>query len=139
MKVGDRVKIDDFSEAHGDLGTVYRIQSNGIIAIVLDENEADDVQSETLWVVMSEDDLMPLRTIVGNNKNLVVTYDHSENVANKVLDYLIENYYLKHESFCGESIQQCDNTILDAPAVLSGIADKIIKFHVDYKEDDLCL
>jgi hypothetical protein len=37
VKIGDRVKIVDGSEAHGDIGIVEFIQDNGIILIELDD------------------------------------------------------------------------------------------------------
>lgn len=35
-KVGDRVTIEDCSEAQGDKGTILYIQSNGVILVELD-------------------------------------------------------------------------------------------------------
>ena len=48
FKVGDRVRINDSSEAHGDLGVVCSIQ-NGIISVLLD--------SGCVWPVLRELDL----------------------------------------------------------------------------------
>ena len=36
FKDGDHVRIKDDSEAHGDLGTVWHTQPNGIILVILD-------------------------------------------------------------------------------------------------------
>lgn len=52
MKKGDRVYIADFSDAHGDAGTIYDIQDDGLIIVDL---------GECLWPVFSERDL---RTVV---------------------------------------------------------------------------
>ena len=43
-------------------------------------------------------------------------------------------YFTEHQAFDGESINQRDNPIIDAPNVMSDIADDIIKFVVEYKE-----
>jgi hypothetical protein len=36
-KVGDACVICDYSEAHGDKGVIYFVQTNGIILVELDE------------------------------------------------------------------------------------------------------
>ena len=50
MKIGDRVKINDYSEAQGDEGVVYYIQANGIILVELDGEG-------TLWPIWREKEL----------------------------------------------------------------------------------
>ena len=50
FKEGDRVIINDFSEAHGDKGVIWRIENNGIILVELDEEGC-------IWPVFSEDEL----------------------------------------------------------------------------------
>jgi len=55
MKEGDRVIIQDFSDAHGDNGTVWAIQDNGIILVELDTS----YDCSVLWPVTSEKELIP--------------------------------------------------------------------------------
>ena len=57
MKVGDKVTITDYSEAHGCKGTVNTIQRNGIILVELDEDIDDGIEPGTIWIVLSESDI----------------------------------------------------------------------------------
>jgi hypothetical protein len=67
-------------------------------------------------------------------KDYMVEYEDIPEMHKKVFDAVL-NYFKKHHAFHGEVIMQCDNTIIDAPNVLSNIADNIMKFKVTYKED----
>ncbi len=66
--------------------------------------------------------------------DVIVEYDDSDSVKQAVFDRVLE-YFKEFESFHGESICQRDDTIIDAPYVLSDIADDILKFKVTYKDD----
>jgi len=66
------------------------------------------------------------------NDEYIVEYDDSEEVKSRVFDRLME-YFKEQESFCSEQIQQCDSSSIEAPIVLSDIADDIIKFEVEWK------
>ena len=48
MKEGDKVRIKDSSQAHGDIGIIDCIQSNGIIFVELEE---------CTWICGGEDEL----------------------------------------------------------------------------------
>jgi hypothetical protein len=50
MKVGDHVRIIDFSEAHGDLGVIDFIQDNGIILVELTEYG-------TIWPILEDSEI----------------------------------------------------------------------------------
>ena len=50
FKEGDRVIINDFSEAQGDKGKVWKVENNGIILVELDEEGY-------LWPVFSQNEL----------------------------------------------------------------------------------
>lgn len=65
-------------------------------------------------------------------KDFVVKFDDSKEVKDKVFEYLLNKFYLKYESFSGESIHQTDDPQIYAPEVLADIADKIIKFDVEW-------
>ncbi len=52
MQVGDKVLIQDFSEAHGDTGTIFAIQKNGIILVELDENQEKGIEPGTVWPIL---------------------------------------------------------------------------------------
>lgn len=55
-------------------------------------------------------------------------YIDSPEVRDKVFERVMA-YFKKHEAFCGESISQSDEPIIDAPLVMEDIADNIIKFN----------
>ena len=61
-----------------------------------------------------------------NNYGYVYTYELTESDKDLISDKLIE-YYTKN-CLTGESIMQDDDSIIEAPEVLSEIADEIIKF-----------
>ena len=48
-KKGDRVIIHDSSEAHGDHGYIYHIQTNGVILVHADEGY--------IWPLLTSDEL----------------------------------------------------------------------------------
>lgn len=62
-----------------------------------------------------------------------VTYNDDDATKQAVFDRVMA-YFTEHQAFDGESINQRDNPIIDAPNVMSDIADDIIKFVVEYKE-----
>ena len=66
-------------------------------------------------------------------KNYTVKFSDNEGVKDKVFKRLIA-FYLHHEAFSGEQIQQSDEPVIDAPTLLSEIADDIIKFDVEYTD-----
>lgn len=66
--------------------------------------------------------------------DVVVTYKDDEATKQAVFDRVMA-YFLEHEMFHGEGIHQCDATIIDAPSVLSDIADDILCFKIDYKDE----
>lgn len=61
--------------------------------------------------------------------DLVAKYRDDEAAKQAVFDRVI-TYFREHECFHGESIHQSDNPIIDAPNVMSDIADNILKFDV---------
>ncbi len=62
-----------------------------------------------------------------------VSYADTEAVRIAAFQKLIE-FFVKHESFSGESICQDDNCQIEAPGLLGEIADQI-GFEVDWLED----
>lgn len=64
----------------------------------------------------------------------IVTFEYTPEMHKAVFDTVLE-YYKKHHSFHGEVIGQSDNCIIDAPDVLANIADTVIKFKVQYKDN----
>ena len=72
-----------------------------------------------------------MRTVV--TKSRVVKFKDNEEIKAKVFSRLIA-FYFHHEAFSGEQIQQSDEPVIDAPTLLSEIADDIIKFDVEYTE-----
>lgn len=64
----------------------------------------------------------------------VVEFDDSQNIKDAVFEELIK-FYKRNESFNGESVQQNDDCIINAPEVLGDIADRIIKFQFNWKEE----
>ena len=57
IQEGDKVKIIDGSEAHGDTGIVWFIQSDGIIIVELDANEEKGIVEGTCWPILEENEL----------------------------------------------------------------------------------
>lgn len=62
-------------------------------------------------------------------EDMIIKFDASQEIKDKVFSRLIE-FYLEHESFSGESIQQSDRPLIDAQYVLSDLADGVICFDV---------
>lgn len=63
-----------------------------------------------------------------------LSYQDSEKVRDAVYQAVLD-WFVKHESFSGESIMQMDDPIIDAPVLLSNIADNIMDFEVDWKDE----
>ena len=66
-----------------------------------------------------------MKTIITDDYE--ITYDDSPEMAKAVFDKLIE-WYIDTELFSGESICQSDTGNIEAPMILSDIADDVIKF-----------
>lgn len=63
---------------------------------------------------------------IGSN---IYRINYSQDVAQKILDKIIEwmehpDHYASHS---GEGIMQSDNTVIDAPELISDIVDDILK------------
>ncbi len=63
-----------------------------------------------------------------------VKFDLTEQVKDAVFKRVMD-YFITHKSFFGESIHQRDDTIIDAPTVMSDICDNILKFEVTYNDE----
>ncbi len=63
-----------------------------------------------------------------------LTYSDNLEVQKAVFDKLI-SWYMEYELFSGESIMQNDDGQIYAPVLLSDIADDIIKFDANWKDD----
>lgn len=64
----------------------------------------------------------------------VVQYKDDKQTRDAVFNAVLE-FFFKHKSFSGESIMQMDNPQIDAPVVLSEIADNIMGFEWEYDWD----
>jgi hypothetical protein len=73
--------------------------------------------------------MMEFRTSWGSK----VCVPDDQETKDKVYAALMD-WYKKHESFCGESLQQSDAPQLDAICILSDIADDILCFQVGPEE-----
>lgn len=73
------------------------------------------------------------RDCIHVNGEYSVKWSCGQDVKDQIYDRVMA-YFLKHESFHGESIHQMDEPIIDAPSVMSDIADNILKFEVTYKD-----
>jgi hypothetical protein len=67
-------------------------------------------------------------------KDCIIQFEDSEALRDLVFYKLIE-WYTKHQLFSGESIMQSDRGIIESPVLLSDIADYVIKFDVQWKDD----
>lgn len=65
-------------------------------------------------------------------KDSIITFNADEATKQAVFDRVLA-YYVAHDQFFGEGIHQCDETIIDAPNVMSDIADNVLKFQVEWK------
>lgn len=63
----------------------------------------------------------------------IVTYNDTQEIRDAVFERVMK-YFIEHEAFFGESIHQSDDPIIDAPNVMSDIADDIIKFKFHSEE-----
>lgn len=66
--------------------------------------------------------------------NYTVEYEDTDDLRRQVFEAVLD-FYIQLEAFHGEVIQQSDNCIIEAPSVLSGIADDLFKFKVQYPSD----
>lgn len=74
-------------------------------------------------------------SIVGMTVDLGgATYYDSPTLHKAVFDYLMTEYFIKHNLFCGESVMQTDKGIEGAVEVLADIADEVIQFNM--KDDE---
>jgi len=67
-------------------------------------------------------------------EDFIVTFDDSDKTKEEVFEAVVK-FFKDNESFNGESVMQCDEPIINAPYAFADIADSIIKFKVEYKED----
>lgn len=72
-------------------------------------------------------------TVKIDTEELTIEYDDTLSIRNKVYHKVME-FFIKHESFNGESIMQCDEPQMDAAKFFADIADNIMKFKVSCKE-----
>jgi hypothetical protein len=62
----------------------------------------------------------------------IISYEITDDQKDKIIERLI-NYYSTH-LYYGEGIHQDDDSIIDAPYVLSDICDDIIAFKTEDKD-----
>lgn len=65
--------------------------------------------------------------------DFVVEWEETQELKEKVYQAVLE-FFKEFETFCGESICQMDDTLIEAPHHLALIADKLFKFNVQWKE-----
>ena len=68
-------------------------------------------------------------------EDYTIEYSDTDETKSEVFNRLIE-FFIKHEAFNGEAIYQNDNPLLDAPELLSDIAENIIQFKHTWNEDE---
>lgn len=68
------------------------------------------------------------------NDERVVTFRVNAETKDAVFDRVMK-FFEEQDQFSGEGIHQSDNCLIEAPSVLSDIADNILKFNVNYKEE----
>lgn len=61
-----------------------------------------------------------------------VTWEDDEATRNAVFNRVLD-WYVKMESFNGESIMQCDEPQIEAAPLLAELADKFFKFKTEWK------
>lgn len=65
----------------------------------------------------------------------IITFDETEALKELVYNRVLK-FYMDTEAYCGESIMQLDNPQMEAPILLSDIADGLFKFNVEYIDDE---
>jgi len=68
-------------------------------------------------------------------RDMIITFEETEELKQAVYDRVLK-FYLDMEAFSGESIMQSDNPQMEAPILLSDIADGLFQFDVKYNDDD---
>lgn len=64
-----------------------------------------------------------------------ITYKDDQATRDAVFETLLE-WFIRHDSFNGESVVQCDESAMDAPNILGDIADNNFEFDIDYDPDE---
>lgn len=67
------------------------------------------------------------------DEDVIVTYDASPEAKERVFQIALKAFK-KLEHYHGESICQSDNTYVEAPGILTDIAEKGFKFKTKWKE-----
>ena len=73
------------------------------------------------------------RTLI-DDEDYKVEFDDTPELRDKVFEKVLQ-FFKDHDSYIGECIMQNDDPIINAPNYFAEIADDIIKFEVNYKED----
>lgn len=60
-------------------------------------------------------------------------FNDDQATKDKVFEAVVE-FFLKHEAFSGESVQQNDGPQIEAPELLADLVDDIIKFDVKWND-----
>jgi hypothetical protein len=71
--------------------------------------------------------------ITEENDEYTLLFNNDQQTKDLLYDAVME-FFCEHETYSGESICQSDSPQIDAPELLSKIAEKILKFEVKYKE-----
>lgn len=62
-----------------------------------------------------------------------VTYKVSDEIKEQILNRIIK-YCEETKTDCGEGLHQCDNSLIEAPSVLSDIIDNILEMETHENE-----
>lgn len=65
--------------------------------------------------------------------NYTLSFDNSQEAKERIFDMLLA-FFEEHEAYSGESICQSDSPQIEAPNLLSDIAEKGFKFKTVWKE-----
>lgn len=63
-------------------------------------------------------------------ENLKITFADDQNTKDAVFERVVK-FFLDHQSFCGDSVMQCDAPQIDAPEFLADLVDEVLKFEVE--------
>jgi hypothetical protein len=66
--------------------------------------------------------------------DLTIQYDDSPEAKERIYSLCLA-FFKEHEVFRGESIQQSDGPIIDAPNFLSKLAEEGFKFETTWREE----
>lgn len=68
------------------------------------------------------------------DQDRTITFDDSPEAKDRIFNMMLD-FFKKVDMFNGESLGQSDEICIEAPNILSEVAENGFRFEVEYKED----